>query len=103
MCWLTFPQSAKDLPSLLPHPQEFSTLSELQVGDNKTFLHADCKDHMAENLLLQWVKCFMLNMVRFMLKLVRFLESFPDHLRSESILKLLKRLHSIISVSLSRF
>lgn len=95
MCWLTFPQSAKDLPSLLPHPQEFSTLSELQVGVNKTFLHADREDHVAENLLLQWVKYFMLNMVRF-------LESFPDHLRSESILKLLKRLHSIISVSLSQ-
>ena len=57
MCWLRFPQSAKDLPSSLPHLQELSTLSELQLGDNKTFLHADCEEHVSEDLLLQWVKC----------------------------------------------
>lgn len=56
MCWLRFPQSAKELTLIFPHLQELSTLSELQIGENETFLHADCEDHVSEDLLLQWVK-----------------------------------------------
>lgn len=36
-------------------------LSELQIEDNKTFLHADCEDHISEDLLVQWVKCLIID------------------------------------------
>lgn len=43
--------TAKDLPSLLPHLQEFCLFSELRIGDNKTCLHADFEECVSEDLL----------------------------------------------------